>query len=250
MMANGSVGGSPTVSDGDDEPVHGNRLLADLPSADRERLVSRAELVHVPAGEVICEPGQPSWHVHFPISGVLSSVVLLANGSVVEVAIIGNEGLAGITSVHSVPSGPTRIVQRMKGEALRVPAADVQELLASSQLARGVIGRYTLTLFQQCAQNVACNLHHRLEERMCRWLLATADRAEQLELRLTQEFLGEMLGVSRQSVNATAGALQSRGLISYSRGRLVIVDRGGLESASCECYESTRSAYRKLMRAA
>ena len=225
----------------------GNRLLAGFSRMERDQLIDRGERLRIPVGEVICEPGQPSRYVVFPITGIYSAVISFANRSVVETAMIGNEGIAGIPAIFNMRFTPIRIVARTEGDALRVAVSDVQDILAGSPAARDLIGRYALTLFQQTSQNAACNLRHRLDQRMCRWLAATADRAAQTEFRVTQEFLGEMLGVSRQSINTTAGTLHERGLITYSRGRLAIVDRARLEAAACECHEATRTAYHRLM---
>lgn len=225
----------------------GNRLLAGFTSMERDRLIDRGERLRIPVGEIICEPGQTARYVVFPITGIFSSVIVLASRSVVETAMIGNEGIAGIPAIFNMRFTPVRIVARMEGDALRVPVSDVQEILAGSPGACDLIGRYALTLFQQTSQNAACNLRHRLDQRMCRWLAASADRAAQTEFRVTQEFLGEMLGVSRQSINTTAGTLHEKGLITYSRGRLAITDRARLEAAACECHEATRTAYHRLM---
>ena len=228
----------------------GNRLLAGFTNMERDQLIDRGERLRIPFGEVICEPGQPSRYVYFPITGILSSVISLNDGSAVETAMIGNEGLAGIPAIFNMRSTPVRVVGRLEGDALRVAVSDVHEILAGSPAARDLIGRYALTLFHQSAQNAACNLRHRLDQRMCRWLAATADRAARTEFRVTQEFLGEMLGVSRQSINTTAGTLHEKGLITYSRGRLAIADRARLEAAACECHEAARTAYHRLMHAA
>lgn len=248
MIHNDSTDGTAAAAREPVAEIPGNRLLAQFPAAQRDCLCQHSEIVALRAGEVVCDPGKPNEHVYFPESGILSSVIVLSNGASVETAIIGNEGMAGIPAIFNLPGTFTRVIQRMEGQARRIRASDVQALLADNPESRDIIARYILTLFQQCSQNAACNLHHQLEARMCRWLVSTADRARGLEFRLTQEFLSEMLGVSRQSINTTAGALQNRGLISHRRGRIEIADRARLEARACECYQATRQAYRQLMR--
>ncbi|HEX6987821.1 MAG TPA: Crp/Fnr family transcriptional regulator [Planctomycetaceae bacterium] len=225
-----------------------NRILSLLPPEDYERVASRMERVRIPLGQVVCEPDEPVAFCYFPLTNVLSSVIELNDGSAVEVAVIGNEGLAGVGLLVDERSNPHRLVQQVEGESLRMPADAFRQALDESPALRRVTERYVLTLLRQAGQNAACNRHHTVEERMCRWLLATADRVERDEFYITQEFLGEMLGVRRQSVNLAAGLLQQAGLITYRRGNLRILDRGGLERAACECYRVTNEAYERLMR--
>jgi CRP-like cAMP-binding protein len=225
-----------------------NQLLRRLPVDQQSRIANVVRRVMLVAGEVASEPGRPIRFVYFPTTGVLSSVVALENGAVAEAATIGNEGMAGIESVVAERGSPYRVVARIEGEVLRMHAEDFRSALAASPALREIIGRYALTVLQQLAQNTACHLHHNIEERMSRWLLATSDRVGRNGFRVTQEFLGEMLGVSRQSVNTTAGQLQEAGLIAYRRGNLQITDRLRLEAAACECYRATKQAYERLMR--
>ena len=225
-----------------------NKLLAQLPIDDVAAVMHQAERTELAAGEIVCEPGQPTRFVHFPTSGVLSSVIVLENGLAVEAATIGNEGMAGLASLVDDYSSPYRVVQRVRGEMLRMSTAAFRSLVESMPALREVIARYVMTLLQQHAQNAACNLHHTIERRMSRWLLTTSDRVGRDGFQVTQEFLSEMLGVSRQSVNTAAGELQEAGLIAYSRGNLRITDRLRLEEAACECYRVTKEAYDRLMR--
>jgi CRP-like cAMP-binding protein len=225
----------------------GNKLLAQLGDGC-EQIVDRMERVNLPAGEVICEPGQALRFVCFPTTAVLSSVVTLEGGEVVEAATIGNEGMAGVASLVDDYASPYRVVQRVDGWLFRMPTSDFRALLEGNSQLREIMGRYVLTLLQQHAQNAACNLHHNIEGRMSRWLLTTSDRVGRDGFQVTQEFLSEMLGVSRQSVNSAAGELQGAGMIAYSRGNLRITDRHRLEEAACECYRVTKEAYDRLMR--
>ncbi len=225
-----------------------NKLLAQLSEDDLSTVAQRAEPVVLPVGEVVCEPGLQTGFVHFPTSGVLSSIVTLENGLVVEAATIGNEGMAGLTALVDDYSSPYRVIQRVGGEMLRISTVEFRDLLEAIPSLRDIIGRYVMTLLQQHAQNAACNLHHTIERRMSRWLLTTSDCVGRDGFQVTQEFLSEMLGVSRQSVNTAAGELQQAGLIAYSRGNLRITDRTRLEAAACECYRVTKDAYNRLMR--
>lgn len=225
----------------------GNLILERLPAEDFARLEPRLRRASVAIGEVICEAGQPFDALHFPVSGLLSSIVTLRSGAVVEAATVGREGAAGLSSMIEDSPSPYRVVQQVPGDVLRVPAEAMRAVAAESPQARRLLGRYVLTLAQQHAQNAACNLHHRVEERMCRWLLSTADRVGREGFGVTQEFLSDMLGVSRQSVSLTAGQLQQAGLIAYRRGNLRITDREKLEQTSCECYRATKEAYERLM---
>lgn len=231
----------------DEAPKPRNLVLEALSEADRQEVLSCAQQVTVRAGEVLAEPGKPLTYAYFPLSGLMSAMVPLANGSLVEIAMIGSEGFAGIETLFDSKISATRIVQRMEGESLRVSVLDIERLFRENSAMRAIFGRFVLSLLQQCSQNAACNLHHRLEERMCRWLATTADRTGATVFRITQEFLSDMLGVSRQSINATAGLLHQQGLITYSRGRLEIVDRAALEAASCACHAQVKQAYQQLM---
>jgi CRP-like cAMP-binding protein len=224
-----------------------NRFLAKLPPADLDRLVPHLQRVRLKQGTLACEPDQPMRFVQFPLTNLLSSVVVLQDGSAVEAAVIGNEGMSGVGLLVDERASPHRLVQQVEGESLQLPSEVFQRALAESLALRQLTERYLLTLLRQAAQNAACNRHHTVEERACRWLLATSDRVESDEFYITQEFLGEMLGVRRQSVNLTAGLLQQAGLITYRRGRLRILDRAGLEQTACECYRASNEAYERLM---
>lgn len=224
-----------------------NRLLAALPRDVYLQAMSRAKRVTLASGEVIAEPGRAAECVYFPTTGVISAVVSLKDGALTEAAMIGNEGIAGIAAVINPEATPYRLIQRVDGELLRFNAFEFKGLLETSACLRDLVGRYVLTLLQQHAQNAACNLHHKIDERLCRWLLTTSDRVGRENFHVTQEFLSEMLGVSRQSVNVTAGQLQQQGLISYRRGNLRINDRVLLEASACECYGVTKETYERLM---
>lgn len=231
-----------------DRPVE-NRLLAMLPGADRGRLVKRAERVRLGPGDVICDPGAPMAYAVFPLTNLLSSVVVMPDGEVVEAAVTGREGMAGIGLLLGLTASPHRVMQQVEGECLRIPAGDFEAALAESEPLRTLLERYALTLLQQVGQNVACGLSHPVPERLCRWLLESADRIGREEVEITQEFLAEMLGVRRQAINLTASALQEAGLITYQRGRITFRKRAGIEKSACECYRITRDMYERLMKA-
>ncbi len=225
----------------------GNKILDRLPEEDFYRIFSHMEIVSPPVGEVVAYPDkEPGW-VHFPISGVLSSMVVLEDGSMIEASTIGNEGMDGLYMMADPLANPYRINVQVQGEMLRMPAASFLKCLADSRALTQLLLRYAMVLIQRGAQNGACIQHHSIEERMCRWLLETAHRKGEDRFGLTQEFLSDMLGVRRQSVNLTARILQQVGLIKYHRGELTILDRAGLEEASCECFRVTSQMYERMM---
>lgn len=187
-------------------------------------------------------------HVHFPLDAVLSMLTVVQDGRGVEFATVGREGMSGSNETLTGAGTPMRVIAQVSGASLRVPAADLSELARTSFHARGLLLRYNQSLLVQAAQVAACNRLHPVEERCARWLLMTHDRVRRDEFLLTQEFLSQMLGVRRARVNVAAGTLQRAGLIRYSRGRIRLTDREGLEAASCECYGVVRAEYDRLAR--
>jgi CRP-like cAMP-binding protein len=225
-----------------------NQILKRLPVADLRQIVARMELVRPKLGEVVAHPGTEPRFVHFPISGVLSSMVVLEDGQTVEASTVGNEGMDGLYLLADPLANPYRINVQVEGEMLRMPTKAFRQELAASNAFSQLLLRYALVLIQRGAQNGACIQHHSIEERMCRWLLETAYRKGKDQFGLTQEFLADMLGVRRQSVNLTARVLQTANLIKYHRGELTILDRPGLEEASCECFQVTNKMYERMMK--
>lgn len=225
-----------------------NTLIQRLPESDAQRLLSHMERVSPPLGEVVANPGAPPKWLHFPESGVLSSMVVLEDGSTVEASTVGNEGMDGLYLLADGMANPYKINVQVEGELLRIPSAAFKQVLATSPALANLLLRYALVLIQRGAQNGACIQHHTIEERMCRWLLETAHRKGRDSFGLTQEFLSDMLGVRRQSVNLTARVLQRANLITYRRGQLTIVDRAGLEETSCECFSVTTNLYERAMK--
>ena len=225
-----------------------NNILDRLPEADFQRIADHLERITPPLGEVVAHPGiAPKW-VHFPETGVLSSMVVLEDGSTVEGSTVGNEGMDGLYLLADKLANPYKINVQVSGDFLRLPAREFKQAMSESAALSQLLARYALVSIQRGAQNAACIQHHTIEERMCRWLLETAHRKGADEFNLTQEFLADMLGVRRQSVNLTARLLQRANLIRYHRGELTILDRVGLEGASCECFRVTSEMYERAMK--
>jgi CRP-like cAMP-binding protein len=224
-----------------------NKILERLPEPDYKRIVGQMEHVAPPLGDVVAHPGTPPKWVHFPISAVLSSMVVLENGSTVEGSTLGNEGMDGLYLLTSPLVNPYKISVQVEGEILRLPATAFKKILIESSAMSQLLMRYALVSIQRGAQNGACIQHHTIEERMCRWLLETAHRKGKDKFHLTQDFLADMLGVRRQSVNLTARLLQGAQLIKYHRAEVTILDRVGLEDASCECFRVITEMYEQSM---
>ncbi len=225
----------------------GNLILDSLPPANIKRLRPHLEAIPVGIRHVVYEPDAPISHVYFPTGCVISMVTYLEDGSPVEMATVGREGMVGLPIFLGSDTMPSRAFGQVPGNALRITAAAFkQEIKRNGPLVR-VLNRYTLALFNQVAQTTACNRMHLVEQRCARWLLQTHDRVTSDQFLLTQEFLAQMLGVRRSGVSAAAGLLQKAGLIRYARGRITIVDRPGLESVACECYRVIKREYDRLL---
>jgi CRP-like cAMP-binding protein len=222
-----------------------NLLLDALPARDFEQIRSRLEPVSLRLAETIYEADSPIGHVYFPQSGMVSMVSTMPEGTV-EVGTVGHEGMTGIAVVLHADSMPTRAFVQVEGTGLRMTSDDLRASMRESPALERILARYALALFDQAAQSAACNRLHSLEERCARWLLMTHDRLRGDVLPLKQTFLAEMLGVHRPAVTVAAGTLQRAGLISYSRGKVRILDRAALENASCGCYEITRRSFEHL----
>jgi CRP-like cAMP-binding protein len=225
----------------------GNRLLDRLPADESSRLLPLAETVSLRNLEQLHQQDAPLPHVYFPKSGVLSSVIASAEGGVVEAATIGNEGMVGIPALLDLDFTTAAVTSQVPGESLRIPTPSFVQALKQSGPLDVLLRRYIAFSLRSAYQAVACNALHATEERMSRWLLTTQDRVGQREFSLTQEFLAEMLGVRRQTVQLVAGTLQTAGLITYRRGLVQVLDREGLEAASCECYGITKALYDRIV---
>jgi CRP-like cAMP-binding protein len=224
-----------------------NRLLDLLPLRDRERLEPLLERHHFRVRDPVYNSGQPIDEVHFPLVGVLSYVIRMKDGAAVEVATIGNEGLVGTQVFLGADRSPTEVFCQIESEVLRMQAEDFRRVLATLPALVDLVRRYTQALMNQISQSTACNHLHSIEQRTARWLLMCHDRVGRDDFPLTQEFLAQMLAVRRASVTVAAGILQKQSLIAYVRGQISILDRRGLEHASCECYEVVTTELERLL---
>ena len=223
-----------------------NRILAALPPAEFERVVAHLEPFELSLNRVLYEADAPISHVYFPTSGCVSMVNAMEDGAV-EVGTIGYEGWAGLPLLLGDDRMPSRAFVQLSGNSYRMSAADFTNAIAQNRVFERLLNRHSLALFNQAAQSVACNRLHTLESRCARWLLMTHDRMRMESFTLTHEFLSYMLGVHRPAVTVAAGMLQRAGLIHYTRGKVTIENRPGLEAVSCACYEVTRRNYQRLM---
>ncbi len=213
-----------------------NRLIGALPRGERRRFLAASESTDLVLGRVLCEPDGAYHHIYFPLSGFISLVASVSGHPPLEVALIGNEGVLGATVVLGMDLAPLRSVVQGAGSALCISIEDIKLLMPESPALRRVLNRYIYVVMAQLSQNAACARFHEIEPRLARWLLMTHDRAHADYFYLTHKFLADMLGVQRSAVTIAAGALQRRQLIDYSRGRINVLSRSGLEAAACECY--------------
>ena len=226
----------------------GNRILDALPPDEFSRLRQRLEPVPLSRSKTLQPSGEEESFVYFPASGMISVVSTLADGSAVEVGTIGSEGLAGLSVLFGAARSPHMMIVQGAGTAFRASATALREELKRSVAFRDVVHKFAALFLAQISQTAACNGRHRLEERCARWLLMMADRLQSDQFPLTQEFLAMLLGVRRQGVTTAALGLQRSGLIRYSHGQLDILDREGLEAASCECYGVIKDQLDRFLR--
>ena len=224
-----------------------NQLIAALPRALRNRLLARCEPVHLVLSQVLCEPGQASRHVYFPTQGFVSLIAELDSAHGLEVGMAGLEGMVGVQLALGVTREPLRALVQGSGLSWRLTAAALREELAHSPPLAQRLLRYAAVLMAQRARSAACLRFHEIGPRLSRWLLMSQDRAQTAQFPLTQLFVASMLGVRRVGVTVAAGELQRRGLIHYHRGDLTVLDRPGLEAASCSCYAADRQTYTQTM---
>lgn len=234
-------------------PLHSapldNRLLSALPREDYMRLLPSLEQVELKAGRVFYEATDVVRHSYFPLSGMASLLSLTEAGNTIEVAMVGDEGVIGLPAVLGIHKTPYRVMAQVGGRAMRIRAEALRAEFARGGKLHDVLLRYTYTLLTQISQSAVCNHFHTAQQRLSRWLLVTRDRTHSDEFSLTQEFLSHMLGIPRTHVTMRAGALQQKGLIRYSRGRIAIVNLRGLEAAACECYRAVRDEIRDFLAA-
>jgi CRP-like cAMP-binding protein len=228
-------------------PSPQNQLLSALPQEEFERLWPNLECVSLAFQQVLYEANQAIEYVYFPNNGIVSLVTITEDGGTVEAATVGNEGMVGISILLGVDKIPVQAISQMAGDALRMRTEVFKREITPTSSLYGLLLRYTQALISQLSQTVACNRLHSVEERCCRWLLLCQDRVRSDQFALTQETLAQMLGVRRASVSVVAAILQKAGLIRYSRGKITILDRNGLEAASCECYRVVKAEFDRLL---
>jgi CRP-like cAMP-binding protein len=245
-MAADRLGRSHMVALASHSP-HQNHLLAALPASDYGRLASHLELVPMKLGEVLYESGVQLRYVYFPTTSILSLLYVMEDGASAEIAIVGNEGILGISLFMGGETTPSRAVVQSAGHAFRLKAALLKNEFGRFGPTMHLLLRYTQALITQMAQTAVCNRHHSVDQQLCRWLLLSLDRLQTNELSMTQELIANMLGVRREGVTEAAGKLQNAGLISYQRGRITVLDRPGLEARSCECYQVVKTEFDRLL---
>lgn len=225
----------------------GNRLLSALPAEEYQRLLPDLQPVTFSLGDVVYELSEHLDYLYFPTTSVISLLYTMEDGSTAEMGLIGNEGVVGVALFLGGDTTPNRAVAQIAGSAFRLKAAILQREFAKGGAFQRLLLRYTQALITQISQTAVCNRLHSVENRLCRWLLLSHDRARSDELIMTQEFLSHMLGGRRESVTVAAGSLQDAGLIHYARGQIKILDRKGLETSVCECYRIVRAEFVRLL---
>jgi CRP-like cAMP-binding protein len=228
------------------KPVE-NHLIELLPRKERTRFLSLCKPVNLVLGEVLSQPGKPTRHVYFPTNGFISLVADIDGKPGLEVGIVGSEGMLGAQLALGVVTAPLYALVQGAGISLRIGTKAFKSELASSAALRNVLNRYLYVLMAQLAEAAICLRFHSIQPRLARWLLMSHDRSHFDSFQVTQEFLAFMLGVRREGVTAAAGVLQRKGLIEYSRGKITVVDRPGLEGAACGCYASDQKTYADIL---
>ena len=224
-----------------------NHLLEALPAEERKRIFPMLELVPLPLGHTVCEPGVPMRHVYFPTTCIVSLLYVMEDGASAEIAVVGNEGIVGVSLFMGGETTTSRAVVQSAGHAYRLQGQLLKDAFFRAGPMQRLLLRYTQALLTQMAQTAVCNRHHSVDQQLCRWLLLSLDRLPSNELTMTQELIANMLGVRREGVTEAAGNLQHAGLIEYHRGRITVVDRPGLEARVCECYEVVKKEFDRLL---
>jgi len=228
------------------EPTE-NRILAALPELDYERMLPDLEYIPLPLGLTMSESGDHVNFLHFPTSGIVSLIYDLENGASSEIALVGNEGMVGISIFMGGESMPSKTVVQSAGGAYRLSRKIMKREFALGGKLQHLALLYTQALISQTSQTAVCNQHHSLDQQLCRWLLMSVDRLHENKVVITQELIANLLGVRRESITEAAGKLQKDGVIEYSRGLIKILDRPGLEMKVCECYEVVKQEYSRLL---
>jgi CRP-like cAMP-binding protein len=224
-----------------------NHLLGSLPDAEWKRWEPALEEVELPLGRVLYESGSTQSHVYFPTTAIVSLLYVMEDGASAEIAVVGNEGIVGVSLFMGGETTPSRAVVQSGGKGYRLSAERMKTEFNRAGPVLHLLLRYTQALLTQMAQTAVCNRHHSLDQQLCRWLLLSLDRMQGNELVMTQELIANMLGVRREGVTEGALKLQRAGLIRYSRGRITVLDRPGLETRSCECYAVVKKEYDRLL---
>ena len=224
-----------------------NRLLRAIPRTEWDRFAPSLEIVSVELGQVLYSPGVPQTFVYFPIDCIVSLLYVMEDGSSAEIAIVGNEGLVGTSLFLGGQSVPNHAVVQSAGSAFRMAARFIREEFLRAGPVQGLFLRYTQALIAQMGQTAVCNRHHSVDQQLCRWILMSLDRLPSNRLVMTQELIANMLGVRREGVTEAAGKLQRAGVITYSRGRITVIDRVKMESLVCECYAVVHKVFAELL---
>ena len=226
---------------------HQNHLLDALPTADYERLTAQAELISMTLGDVLYEPDAKLRHGYFPTTAIVSLLYVMEDGASAEIAVVGNEGILGISLFMGGDTTPSRAIVQSAGHGFRVKADLLKSEFERFGATMHLLLRYTQALITQMSQTAVCNRHHSVDQQLCRWLLLSLDRLSSNELSMTQELIANMLGVRREGVTEAAGKLQHAGLIRYRRGLITVLDWPGLESRCCECYQVVKTETDRLL---
>ena len=226
---------------------HQNHLIEALPAGDYQRLGPHLEHVELELGDVLYEPGMKMRYVYFPTTAIVSLLYVMEDGASAEIAIVGNEGILGISLFMGGETTPSRAVVQSAGFGYRMKAQLLKDEFGRFGPMMHLLLRYTQALITQMAQTAVCNRHHTVDQQLCRWLLLSLDRLASNELTMTQELIANMLGVRREGVTEAAGKLQEAGLVTYRRGKITVLDRPRLEARSCECYDVVKREFDRLL---
>jgi CRP-like cAMP-binding protein len=224
-----------------------NQLLAALPDAEQARWFPQMEAVDLPLGQVLYEAGRPLEHVYLPTTAIVSLLHVLEDGASAEIAVVGREGIVGISLFMGGESTPSRALVQSAGQGFRLQADRMMQEFNRAGPVLHLLLRYTQALITQMAQTAVCNRHHSLDQQLCRWLLLSLDRLRSNELVITHELIASLLGVRREGVTEAAGHLQKAGLIRHRRGHITVLDRTRIEQRACECYAVVKNEYDRLL---